>query len=316
VKRIAGCAALEPGYDVVVVGAGPAGMGAAASAAELGASVLLVDEGDDPGGQIYRAIDRTPVTDVEILGPDYWKGRSIVERFAASACSYLPKASVWHLDGDCVVGIVAEGAARLIRARRVILATGAIERPFPLVGWTLPGVMTVGAAQILLKTAAAVPRGRTVLVGTGPLLWLYASQCIKAGERPTILDTSPAGNRLRALRFAPAFLASPYVRKGLQLLRDVRAGARVISGVNPLSIEAGERESQVLRIKYERGGAQHTLEADQVLLHQGVVPNVNLANAAGCARCGLRRRSWRRHTCAKACSSCATCGRVRGSFPA
>ena len=79
-----------------------------------------------------------------------------------------------------------------VSARRILLATGAVERPVPIPGWTLPGVMAVGAAQILLKTADLVPAGRIVLAGQGPLLYLFAAQLIRAGAPPSvILETTP-----------------------------------------------------------------------------------------------------------------------------
>src|SRR3546814_8058168 len=100
----------------------------------------------------------------------------------------------------------------MLVARNLLLATGAQERPFPIPGWTLPGVMTAGAAQILLKSSGAVAEGRVVLAGTGPLLWLLASQYLAVGGAlAAILDTTPAANRPGALRHLPGFLASPSI---------------------------------------------------------------------------------------------------------
>ena len=163
----------------------------------------------------------------------------------------------------------------------MILATGAIERPFPVPGWTLPGVMTAGAAQILLKSAALVPGGRTVLAGSGPLLWLLARQCLDAGAGiAAILDTTPRANWRRALPHAPAFLASPYFAGGLALLRAVRRRVRVVAGVTALAAEGGGRLEAV---RYTGARGERRIPADLLLLHQGIVPNVNLAMAAGIA---------------------------------
>ncbi|WP_302474218.1 FAD/NAD(P)-dependent oxidoreductase [Sabulicella glaciei] len=274
---------LKPIYDVVVVGAGPAGMAAATEASAHGLEVLLVDEAASPGGQIFRAITETPLHDRRVLGEDYWKGRAAAETLLASGVHYLPGATVWHLDPVLQFGLSVEGRAAAVTARRAVLATGALERPFPVKGWTLPGVMSAGAAQTLLKASGLVPQGRVVLAGTGPLLWLLASQYVAAGHPPAaILDTTATGNWRRAVGALPAFLRSPYVAKGLRLLLRVRRAVRVVSGVIELSIEAGD--GSATEIAFRRGDRpMERMAADHVLLHQGVTPNVNLASAAGCA---------------------------------
>ena len=189
-------------------------------------------------------------------------------------------ALVWSLGRDLEIGVSCAGAARMIAARRIILATGGLERPFPIQGWTLPNVMTVGAAQTLLKASGLVPEGRTVIAGMGPLLWLLAAQLLRAGARlDAILDTTPREGYLRALRHAPAFALSSLLRKGLGLMREVRTKVKVVVGVTRL---AAEGDTKVRTVSFARGGGiAQRLEVDQLLLHQGVVPNVNLAMAAG-----------------------------------
>src|SRR6202041_1260203 len=109
--------------------------------------------------------------------------------------AYLPAATVWHIDPDGTLSLIAGGVGRTIRTRRVLIATGALERPVPIPGWTLPGVMTAGAAQIALKTAGLVPAGRAVLAGQGPLVWLVAAQLVRAGAPPAlIVETAPHRN--------------------------------------------------------------------------------------------------------------------------
>jgi NADPH-dependent 2,4-dienoyl-CoA reductase/sulfur reductase-like enzyme len=274
---------LERAYDVVIVGAGPAGLAAAAVTAGAGLSVLVLDENATPGGQIYRAITRTPLKHRAILGADYWHGSALVEAADRSGAQIANGALAWSLDRDLEIGISHAGATQMIRARRVILATGALERPFPIPGWTLPGVMTVGAAQTLLKASGLVPEGRTVIAGMGPLLWLLAAQLLRAGGRiDAILDTTPRSGYLIALRHAPAFALSPLLVKGLRLMLEVRAKVEVISGV---SVLAAEGDHKVRAVRFARGSGSSTrrLEIDQLLLHQGVVPNVNLAMSAGVA---------------------------------
>ncbi|MBM3090309.1 FAD-dependent oxidoreductase [Ensifer sp. T173] len=276
-------------YDLVVVGAGPGGLSAAIEASTAGARVLVVDENRCLGGQIYRAITRNTPERQPFLGEDYWKGRSIAAAFLDDmAVDYAPSTTVWDLvpaDGarpcdNAVVGLSIGGTTRRIEARAVILATGAMERPMPVSGWTLPGVMTAGAAQIALKSIAGIPKGRTVLAGCGPLLYLLAAQLLDAGADITALvDTTDKRQRLPALRHLPDFLRSPYVAKGLALLIKVRRRTRIISNVSQLSINGTDKAQGVA---FRAGGRHQTIAADCVLLHQGVIPNINLASAAGC----------------------------------
>ncbi|MBS0244623.1 MAG: FAD-dependent oxidoreductase, partial [Proteobacteria bacterium] len=273
-------AQLANAWEVVVIGAGPAGLAAAATTASAGMQTLLVDENEGPGGQIYRSVAASPIKTKSLLGDDYWHGETLVAALTSSGATYLPGTAVWSLDRELSVGLSRQGAARLISAQRVIIATGAIERPMPIKGWTLPGVMTVGAAQTMLKASAMVPDGRTVIAGTGPLLWLLAAQLLRAGGKvEAILDTTPSGAMLAALPHAPGFVLSPLFRKGLALKREVSAKVRVVKGIIAL---AADGDGKVERISYlARSGSSETLPVDTLLLHQGVVPNVNLAMAAG-----------------------------------
>jgi NADPH-dependent 2,4-dienoyl-CoA reductase/sulfur reductase-like enzyme len=276
--------------DVAVVGAGPAGLAAATSCALLGLATALFDEQPAPGGQVYRGVTRNRLARPEILGERYARGEALARAFHASGALYVPEATVWalrHAGGSTSLELGVsrhdgtDFVSRLEPARAVIVATGAYERPFPIPGWTLPGVMTAGGAQILLKTAGLVPQGDVVLAGCGPLLWLAASQLIAAGASvAALLDTTPR-RRLRAtLAHAPAFVASPYFREGLELVRHVRRRTRVFEYVTALAAEGSAR---VETVRWSADGAEHLLPVSTLLLHQGVVPCVDLTGAAGCA---------------------------------
>ena len=201
--------------EFAIVGAGPAGMAAAALAAELGLDTMLIDEQPAPGGQIYRGVERavagTP------LGADYLAGRRLVEGLRAAArLDYRPKTTLWHLDPDGTLYLAAPGGASAVTARRVLLATGAIERPVPIPGWTLPGVMTAGAAQILLKGSDLVPEGRVVLAGQGPL---HVPRRRPAGARRGAACGTPRNHAARQLsrRGAPAMARLADAAKGAWL---------------------------------------------------------------------------------------------------
>lgn len=266
-------------YDVVVIGAGPAGLAAAATAAESGLSTLLLDENAGAGGQVWRAITSTPVTQRDQLGADYWAGAKLVDEARFSGAEIIQRATVWSLDRNLEIGISQGGVSAFVGARRVIVATGALERPFPIPGWTLPGVMTAGAAQTMLKSSGLVPDRRTVIAGQGPLLWLLAAQILRLGGRiDRILDTTERRNYFAALPHAFAFMTSPYFAKGLAMMREVRAKVPVVTGISEL---AAAGDGQIATVTYAAGSRRETIPADLLLLHQGVVPNVNLAMAAG-----------------------------------
>ena len=268
-------------YDIAIIGTGPAGMAAATVASAHGADVLIVDEQPEVGGQIYRGITRQSIKDKTILGDDYYKGQSLADAFAASNADHVSGATVWQVSPEREIGISKDGAAHLLTADQVIIATGAQERPFPIPGWTLPGVMTAGSAQILLKSSG-ITFSNAVFAGTGPLLYLIAYQYLKAGVPiRAILDTTPKSNRLKALPHLPGALYHlSSIMKGRKWIKALKSsGTLFIEGIDNLKI-TGKDSTEA--IEYLLQNKWHRIEASNVFLHQGVVPNVNLAMASGC----------------------------------
>ena len=257
-------------FDLAIIGAGPAGMAAAVEARALGLSVLVVDEQPAPGGQVFRAVEAAHGD--AVLGAEYSAGLGLVESFRRSGATYRPGTTLWHLDPDAgELSLTPGGPAQ---ARRVLLATGAQDRPVPIAGGTRPGVMGMGAAQIMLKTAGAVPAGRVVLAGQGPLLWLLAVQLKRAGAAPVlVLETTPKGRLGAAFRAGGWFRGRALLLKGLGLLREAR-GLAVVRAVTGLRAEGAGR---VQRVAWDGGSAA----CDTLLLHEGVVPATQVPLALG-----------------------------------
>jgi len=274
-----------PSFDLLVIGAGPAGMAAATEAATAGLEVLVLDENAAPGGQIYRnveavASDGGAVWD--LLGDSYKHGMGLAASFRDSGIDYRTDAMVWQVDASGTVAFTANGVVETVTAKRIIAATGAMERAVPIPGWTLPGVMGAGAAQTLLKSAAILPEGRIVLAGSGPLLLLVAHQLAEAGANvAAVLETTATSNYFAAAPYLPRAIKSlSELRRGLEMRRALRRhGIKIVSGIEGLKAEGDQKVSTVT---YEVGGQCETLEIDILLLHEGVVPNVQITRHIRC----------------------------------
>lgn len=271
----------EKQFDLAIVGAGPAGMRAAICAAGAGLSVVVLDLQREPGGQIWRSSIRNsghPVAD--ILGWDYARGAGVVKEFLSCGATFIPTAQVIRIQPGWGVEYLLNGSLHTVHARSTLLAVGAQERPVPFKGWTTPGVMTVGAAQILLKTAGQIPRGPIVIAGNGPLPLLYQHQLLMAGGKPSVyLETTPSGILWRAVSQMSNALKIPgQLWKGMKWLPHLRS-IRHVGNVSKL-VAKGARKLEA--VCFETGsGRQGEFEAATLLVHEGLVPSHQLAVSAG-----------------------------------
>ena len=270
--------------DVVIIGAGPAGMSAANMIHEYGGRAVVLDEQSEPGGQIYKSIDRVRrdrPNELSWLGSTYQDGVRLTKKFRSQAKDYQPGSMVWHIecrnsDGFYTVFYSRAGASKKIKTKYIIIATGAMERPVPIPGWTLPGVMTVGAVQSILKSSGMYPSGKLALAGAGPLMLQLASQLIAAGVSiSAILDTCPKGSIFKALRHFPrALFAGDYLYKGWKLTNEIKYSSikiyRNVTDLNALG------DGRLQNISFKVNETKHCLAVDTLALHEGILPNVQL----------------------------------------
>jgi len=205
-----------------------------------------------------------------------------VSAVRASGAEYCPETRVWALNGRRDIGLVYRGQARTLTADQVVLASGAMERPVPFPGWTLPGVMNAGAGQILFKAHGIVPGDGVVLAGSGPLLLLLAWQYLHAGVSVrALLDVTPMMNHLYALPGLPrALLAGHYLTKGMAYKRDLkRAGISTLHNVRRLRAQG---KDALQAVSFVHNGREQELETALLLVHFGVIPHTQLGRVAGC----------------------------------
>lgn len=267
-------------FDIVVIGAGPSGMSAATEASRHGASVCLLDEQQSAGGQIYRNVEQSPATRQRLLGADYSAGRAMVKSSQEASVIHRKSATVWKVGKDGSVAFSVDGQAEQIHARHVIIATGAMERPVPIPGWTTPGAMTVGAAQILMKSSGIVPV-EAVLIGSGPLLYLVAFQLVAAGASPKCLVETQTKDDLKlAMRHVlPALKGWKQLAKGVQMIAALRwAGVPRFTGATNIEIMG---DGSVESVRFRAHGRDHVIATTSALLHQGVVPNTQITRSLG-----------------------------------
>jgi NADPH-dependent 2,4-dienoyl-CoA reductase/sulfur reductase-like enzyme len=267
---------------VIVVGAGPAGVRAAARLVAGGQRPIVLDEADRSGGQIYRRQPAHFTRPPEALyGSEAGKATALHAAFDAlrPSIDYRPNTLAWGLYGGALLSLTDNAVAR-VPYRALILASGATDRIMPLPGWTVPGVFSLGGAQIALKAQACAIGARPVFLGTGPLLYLVAYQYKRAGVAvQAVLDTSRLSHRIKALG---SLLTRPGVlAQGLRYTAWLlRAGVEIHTGVTPLAVDGEERVSGV-RIRLH-GGREQYFACDAVGLGYGLRSETQLADLAGC----------------------------------
>ncbi len=274
--------------DVGVVGAGPAGMAAAVRLAAAGRSVVVLDEGQRAGGQIFRQLPAGAPHSASVTEPpSHARGHTLVAEFADRGVVLRCGAVVW----DARPGRLwfeQDGASWLLRCRQIVLANGAYDRSVPFPGWTLPGVMTAGALQVMVRGFGVVPGKRALVVGSGPLLLPTVTSLSHAGVE--VVAALEATSRWRALRaLGPVLGHGARRREALWYGRKLlAAGVRLRFGWTVFACEGDGRVQRAVIGKVDAQGrpqrdTARTIEVDIVGAGFGLVPSIELGLHLGCA---------------------------------
>lgn len=267
--------------QAVIVGAGPAGIRAAQTLVKHGVRPVVVDEAPRWGGQIYR---QPP--------PDFERSKKTLYGFEADRADavhsamanileqidYRPNTLVWNAEGG-QLDLLSQGKMSTVPYQQLIVATGATDRVLPFSGWTLPGVFTLGAAQVALKFQGCAIGSSVVFAGTGPLLYLIAYQYAKAGAKvAAVLDTATFGNKLGATL---GMLRQPTLfAKGVYFFSWLCAhGVPVYQGVKLLQACG---TTQVTGLQFSTSG-QHEISCDAVGFGYALRSETQLADLLGCS---------------------------------
>jgi thioredoxin reductase len=275
--------------DLLIIGAGPAGLAAAVAAAGL--SVIIIDERSKPGGQYFKQPGKGFAITPSALDAQFSEGAAFIADVAASPAQLMAGRSAWSArrDGQHIVVETSgpEGPAR-ITAARLIIATGATEKPWPMPGWTLPGVMTTGAAQTLLRSGAVSPGSRVLVAGNGPLNIQLANELLNAGVAvAAVVEQAPRPGLARAASaLAMARHGAGLAVQGVRQLARLRgAGVPLLFGHVVCRAEGAERvERAVVAATRPDGsmGPERGFEVDALCIGAGFQPQAELARALGC----------------------------------
>jgi NADPH-dependent 2,4-dienoyl-CoA reductase/sulfur reductase-like enzyme len=270
-----------------IVGAGPAGVRAAQTLVAHGLRPVVIDEASRAGGQIYR---RPPAslsqrTARTLYGFESKRADAVHAAFDAlrGSIDHHPDSLVWNAqDHKLDVMHNPTCSTRRVPYSHLIVATGATDRVLPVPGWTLPGVYTLGGAQVALKFQGCAIGRRVVFMGTGPLLYLVAYQYAKAGvEVAAVLDTARLADQIAA---TPAMLTQPAVfAKGVYYVGWLRAhGVALHSGVRPLRVLGDEEQGRVTGVAWQDGNEERTLACDAIGFGYALRSETQLADLLGC----------------------------------
>jgi glycine/D-amino acid oxidase-like deaminating enzyme len=281
--------------DVLIVGAGPAGMSAAVQLAEAGVSIIVVDERQEPGGQFFKQV----ASSYQFAGDkpsdsQYREGAAQIDRLLKADAQVISGATVWGAfreDSDKTEICVSAGMkSYVVSARQLVLATGAFESVPAFPGWTLPGVMTTGAAQGLVRAYRVAPGQRVLIAGNGPLNVHLAYELVNCGiDVVAVAESAPAPLPRHLPAAIGALISAPnLIRRGMGYLRTLRnQGVPVHYGHHILCAdgEGRVRSGTIAKIGRDAKTVPDTekiFDVDAVCVGYALHPSNELAKLLGC----------------------------------
>lgn len=258
--------------DVAVIGAGPAGLMAAITARQAGAEVVLFDENQRPGGQLFKQIHKffgSREHQAGVRGIDI--GEKLLKETEAAGVEVWLDTVVWSVFENNVLAYHHGGRAGSLQARQLIIATGAMEKSVAFPGWTLPGVMGAGAAQTMINLHRVRPGRRAVMVGSGNVGLIVAYQLLQAGTEVAL-----------------AVEALPRIGGyGVHAAKLVRAGVPIRTSCTVQEARGDGHVEEVVVADLDEDwqpmpGSGQVIAADTVCLAVGLSPLAELAWLMGC----------------------------------
>ena len=279
--------------ELAVVGAGPAGLAAVAEACRHGVATVLLDDNARPGGQYLPPGAGDASARLGHARPPTGTGRrgGVGERPArgrVASAGHLPAGTVvWAAPEPHVLALAGSGGGERLRAELIVVATGAIDRAVAFPGWTLPGVITAGGAQNLMKSQGVLPGRRVVVAGTGPLLLVVADSLRRAGAN--VVEVLEAAEQRHPWRWLPRLAAAPaLLRRGLRYRAGLaRAGIPFRTGHTVIEARGADTVREVVVAPIDARGhvdrrRARRLAADALVVGFGLTPAVELTRLLGC----------------------------------
>jgi thioredoxin reductase/Fe-S-cluster-containing hydrogenase component 2/bacterioferritin-associated ferredoxin len=258
--------------DVAIVGAGPAGLAGAIEVARAGAEVVVLDENSKPGGQLFKQIHKFFGSHEHYAGKRGFQiGEELLDQAKDLGVHIFLDTPVWGLFPDGKLGVMRDGKCSLIQSQKILLATGAFEKQLFFPGWTLPGVMGVGAAQTMINLYRVLPGKKFIIVGSGNVGLIVAHQIIQAGGK--IVAVVELAEKVGGYDVHAASLR----RRRIPILTQCTVmEARGNGFIEEVITVETDPMGRPLR------GTERDFAADVLCLAVGLTPLAELASMAGC----------------------------------
>lgn len=278
-------------YELAVIGAGPAGMEAAIIASEAGVKTVVIDSYPQAGGQYFKALPKAFTASKK--GNTEKEGDALAERLEKSPAIKLYNTLLWGIfneeeDQGWLLALYGLDAPKEVRARSLILANGAYETPVPFPGWTLPGVITCGAALTLVKSQRVIPGQRALVTGTGPLLLSAAAHLIDAGvevvsvcEASHLLPKGIAYGRTMLGQWNRLMEGAKYYSTMFKGKTPYKMGWSILEALGKEHVE----EAVITKVDDNSvpiPNTQQTVKVDTVVAGYGFMPNIDIPRLIGC----------------------------------